>query len=54
MCANLAGSPVNWSNCISAFVMLIGGSVLALIIMTIEHGTKKLFQRKSIGMDENN
>ena len=40
MCPSLAGSPVNWANTISAFVLLLGGLVLALIVMIIEHGTK--------------
>ena len=40
VCPSLAGSPVNWSMSISAFVLLLGGLVLALIVMIIEHGTK--------------
>ena len=40
VCPSLAGSPVNWANAISAFVLLAFGLVLALIVMIIEHGTK--------------
>ena len=41
-CPDLMGSPVAWSGCFSAFLVLIVAAGLALILLLLEHITHQL------------
>ena len=46
VCPNLSGKPIGFTTCFTAFLFLIGGVSLALMIMFLEHLHKKYKSKK--------
>ena len=59
ICPNMSGKPIDFSSCFTAFLILICGSILALLLFALEFATKPFDHmldgiRKTLGDKSNN